>query len=138
MAPSDFIEFVHTPLYKSREFLQQKYVDEGLSLSEIAQLTFSSKDIIRRSLKSQGFVLRTNTKLQRQRLRPRFGFKRVGRKLVPEVAQQATISLIMNLRRKGLSTPQIADILTSTKIVTKQAHLKWHPEMVRRIINQNL
>jgi len=130
----DIIEFIHRPVYKNKSFLHTKYIEKGLSLGGIAALTFSSKDIIRRSLRSHGIPLREDTKVQRQRVRPPFGFKLYQRKQVPDPEQQKTVSLILSLREKGMSTPEIAGILTEMKIPTKQWKQKWHPEMVRRIV----
>lgn len=48
--------------------------------------------------------------------------------------EQRMIEVISQLRDKGLTLRQIAQVLTDMKIATKCRGKAWHPEMVRRIL----
>lgn len=48
--------------------------------------------------------------------------------------ESRVIGMIKHLRLEGLTYRKIAEILTEMKIPTKKRGQKWHPEMVRRIL----
>lgn len=55
----------------------------------------------------------------------------------PHKREEEIIGVIKDLTDKGLSLREVCQILTSTKIPTKNKFRKWHPEMIRRILEKN-
>ena len=65
---------------------------------------------------------------------PRFGDKIRKEKVVPHQTEQRVIAAAMSLKAEGLSLRKIAAVLDQMKIPTKEQGRKWHPEMVRRVL----
>ncbi len=68
---------------------------------------------------------------------PRFGQHYKSKNAMPikfEVEQRA-IDVVLGLKEEGLSLRRMAKILDQMKIPTKLNGKKWHPEMVKRILN---
>jgi hypothetical protein len=70
---SDFIPFVHKPFFKNKEFLQQKYVVEGLSIAQIAEQIVSSKEAVRKALLRYSLPIRQACLPHGRPAQPRFG-----------------------------------------------------------------
>ncbi|MCB0418604.1 MAG: recombinase family protein [Bdellovibrionales bacterium] len=124
------------PLYKSRSFVHQKYVVEGLSLAQIAAEIFSSKEAVRASLKRFDIPIREAHNPHNGRVsEPRYGVKLRSGRATPHLAEQQMIESIQELRSQGLTLRKIAEILTSMGVPTKKRGKRWHPEMVNRILS---
>lgn len=54
----DILDFQIRPLFKNKSFLQKKYVEEGLSISQIAAQIFSSRFAVRKDLELFGIPRR--------------------------------------------------------------------------------
>jgi hypothetical protein len=46
------------------------------------------------------------------------------------------IEAIQNMRQNGISLRQIAKFLTNIGVPTKKRGVSWHPEMVKRILEE--
>ncbi|MCB0404731.1 MAG: recombinase family protein [Bdellovibrionales bacterium] len=123
------------PLYKSRSFVHQKYVVEGLSLAQIAAEIFSSKEAVRNALKRFGIPPRVPHRPHNGRVsEPRYGVKISNGRASPHLAEQQMFQTISELRRQGLTLRKIAEILTSVGVPTKKRGKSWHPQMVKRCL----
>lgn len=129
----DFITF-STPLpYKDPSFLHQKYVVEGLSASQIAAETFSSKPTILNYLKK--FNIKTRrVGVVTHKKNIAYGKKIVGGKPADHKAEKKVIESIKEMYREGLSYRAIARVLNEMKIPTKQQGKGWHHENIRSIL----
>jgi Recombinase len=58
-------------------------------------------------------------------------------KLVTHLAERRVIEAVLDMRRQNLSLRQIADFLTKIGVPTKKRGVKWHPEMVKRLLPSN-
>jgi DNA invertase Pin-like site-specific DNA recombinase len=69
----------------------------------------------------------------------RFGFDLAsdGKMLVPNLAEQQAIVLMMNLRDAGFTLRQIASELTACNIPTKEGGTTWTHTAVGRILDRN-
>lgn len=124
----------HIPLYKSKSFLTQKYVVEGLSIAQIAALCFASKEAVRSSLIRFNIPLREPHKPHGRQAQPRYGQKIVRDQVVSHKAEQRAVAAILEMSAQGLSLRQIAKVLNQMKVPTKCRGKSWHPEMVKRIL----
>lgn len=113
---------------KNEDFLRQKYLEEGLSLQEIAAETVSSWKTVRRHLLYMKIPLRT---IDQMKLEPeRFGKQRVEGELVENSYEQATIEKIKKLRAGGLSIRNIVKILNDENVPTRKVGARWHIKTV--------
>ena len=130
----DSIEFVYVPLFRNPSFLQQKYVVEGLSLTQISEQISSSKEAVRKGLERCGIPVREAHKPHGRPSQLRFDQKfRRGRVDIHKV-EQRLIDAARDLQTQGLSLRQIAQTMTRLKIPTKCNGQAWHPQMVKRIL----
>jgi hypothetical protein len=131
----DSRDFYHLPPYLDSIFLQRKYVVEGLSLAQIAALIFSSKDAVRRGLKKAGIKIREpHVPHNGRQSQPRFGQWRIKGKVIELKIEQRVIDAIREMNGNGLSLRAISRCLAKMQIATKCRGKKWHPEMVKRIL----
>ena len=115
-------------------FLKQKYLQEGLSSTEIAKLTFSSRPTITKLLKQYGIPLKKITR--RNDGGHVFGYRKFGGKAIELKKEQEVIELIKSHRRSGYSYQKITDILTEKKIETKTKKGVWYSKVVRQILKR--
>jgi IS30 family transposase len=130
----DIIEFIHTPPYKDKVFLHEKYVQEGLSLAQISSQICSSKEAVRKGLVRAGIQLRESHQPHGRSAQVRYGERRVKDKPQPHMAEKRVIKTIMDMRAQGMSLRQIAQFLSQIGVPTKCRGKSWHPEMIKRIL----
>lgn len=112
-------------------FLKQKYLQEGLSSTEIAKLTFSSRPTITKRLKQYGIPLKIYTR--RNDGAHVYGYRKHGGKAIEFKKEQEVMELIKSHRDSGYSYQKIADILNEKKIETKTKKGFWYSKVVRQI-----
>ncbi len=130
----DIICFQHTFPWKSKTFLEEKYVKEGRSIAQIAEETLSSRAAVRDALIGFKIPLR---KQGNPGLRPSqapYGLRRSAGLLVPHIGEQRIIQSVRKMSNDGLSYRQICDFLTSVGVPTKNQGKRWQPEMIRRLL----
>ena len=132
----DTIIFYHTPAYKDKIVLHQKYIVEGLSIRQIALQFLSSKEAIRMALHEHGIPLRKQSLPHGKPSQIKYGKKIIKGKLQDSISEQRIIKTIKEMKSQGLSLRQIAKNLSTMKIPTKENGKKWHPEMIRRILGR--
>lgn len=132
---SDFIEFIHTKPYRDRDFLQQKYVVEGLSLDQIAEQIFSSKEAVISGLKRFSITLRKPSAPHGRLAQPRYGQKYRNGRITIERTEQRVIDTIISMQAQGMSLRQIAKTRSSLKMPTKFNGQAWHPQMVKQVLD---
>lgn len=125
------------PIYKSKSFLHQKYVVEGLSIKEISELTFSSRSAITNALKEYGYSIEKVTKAKRIKV-PVYGTKIIKRNKENHLREQRVIDSILEMHKSGNGPCAIARILNQMKVPTKAQGKKWYSETVRNILKRNL
>jgi hypothetical protein len=133
----DFIGYIHTPPWRSKTFLIEKYVAQGRSIKQIAVETLSSRAAIREALIEFGITLKKPGKPGRRPAQVPFGFKRLNGVLVEHDGEQRIVNSIRKMSEDGLSYRKICDFLTSIGVPTKNRGKGWQPEMIRRILNRN-
>lgn len=126
----------HTPLYKSKEFLYQKYVVEKLSTTEIAQSIFSARSTVVKHLKQFGIPVRESGNIKK---RPGYGLaygKRIiNRQEILHKKEQDNIKKMNDLRSQGFSYWKIADVFNSMKIPTQTGKGKWYAKTIHQILH---
>lgn len=118
---------------KNEDFLRQKYLEEGLSLQEIAAETVSSWKTVRRRL----LYLRIPLKPQdstRSTMNTKFGTVIIDGSKTVEETEAKTISYITSLREKGCSFRQIVAQLNLEKIPTRKVGALWHIKTVYNVL----
>jgi hypothetical protein len=110
-------------------------VVEGLSARQIATEIFSSKMAVLDALAEFDIPIREPHHHHGNPSQPRFG-KRFRKKfLVDNKVEQRIILVVQELREQGFSLRKIAKILNDMRVATKCDAKSWHPEMIRRIID---
>lgn len=64
-----------------------------------------------------------------------FGYRKGIGKVVTHKGEQQIMGAIQDFRTEGLTYRQIAQRMTSLKIPSKNGKTKWHPMMVKRVID---
>lgn len=131
---SEMIDFIHTELWRSRSFLEEKYVKKGYSVAQIAAQNLSSKESVRQALIEFGIPLRKKGKPGLRPAQVPYGFRRENGLLISHLGEQRVIQSVKKMAREGLSYRKICEFLTSIGVPTKNKGKGWQPEMIRRLI----
>ena len=115
------------------DYVHQKYVIEGLNMSQIARELFTSRQTIRSRLLKMGVELRSNIDQVQNQKHTKYGYRRIKGETIRHKTESRTATVIYEMREKGLSFQAIADILSEMKIPTKQKGRKWTRGMIRNI-----
>lgn len=133
--PQDIIEFFHVPVYKNPSVLQEKYVQKGLSIAQIASECLSSKGAVRNGLLRAGIPIREKSKHHGHSGQPKFG-KRIQKGTEVDLkVEQRVIDMILEMRKEGLGLRAIARCLTQMKVPTKKQGKSWHFQVVKQILD---
>lgn len=65
----------------------------------------------------------------------RFGFRKEAGKIVAHLGEQQVIGVVKDLRAEGMTLRQIAQRMTALRIPSKNGKIKWHPMMIKRILD---
>jgi hypothetical protein len=65
----------------------------------------------------------------------KFGFKKIEGKVLPHKGDRLIMGAIKDFRTDGLTYRQIAQRMMALQIPTKNGKVKWHPMMIKRIID---
>lgn len=115
----------------TESFLNEKYVSEGLSSSEIARMAFSSRATVTKHLKLYGIPLKSLTRKHTGKMV--FGFRQLGGRAIESKTELGAISLIQFHRDNGKSYSKIAAILNESNVLTKKRKGNWYPKVVRQV-----
>ena len=121
--------------YCDKQFLNQKYTIEGLSIRQIATEIRSSKEAVRKGLMRHSIPLRKQSTAHSRTDQPRYGTRLKQGRLVGYQKEERVVQAIIEMQRQGSSLREIARILSQMGTPTK-CRGKWHPEMVNRILIQ--
>ena len=112
--------------------LKQKYLENSLSIREIANEFSCSKTRIRDQLLKHNIPLRQPYK--RYNKWYAYGKQQVGGKTIDHKGEQRTIATIKQIYSAGVSTSAIARFLNTMKIPTKQQGKGWHQNTIAKIL----
>ncbi len=129
----DKFKFSRNKIILDSDFLNLKYVKEGLTSSEIARLTFSSRTTVNKKLKEFGIRQKGNDESRRRTGGYVYGFKNVKGKSVLFKKENNVIVKIIKMRRENYSYQKIALWLNSNFIENKSGKYNWSSKMVRDI-----
>lgn len=127
----DFISITPQKFLFTKNFLHQKYVVEGLSSSEIAAQTFSSRATVTKRLKEFNIPLKTITR--RETGGQVYGYRRYLGMSIPVKKEQRVINQINSYRSRGYSYQRIADLLNKSGVKTKHDNGVWFSKVIRQI-----
>lgn len=121
---------------KTKEFLKQKYIKEGLSIKQIADEISSSRSFVWDALKRFEIPIRSRSEGQKKgrKSQTRYGVRILNGFETPHLGEQRVIVAAKEMCEQGLSLRKIAQILTKMGAPTKCQGRSWHPEMVSRIL----
>jgi IS30 family transposase len=111
------------------------YEKKGLSLRQIAAQKVHSRSTIQQNLKRADVRLRAPGHGHGNPAQLRFGLKKKEGTVSSHKGEQLIIEVIMDFRDDGLTFRQIAQRMTALNIRSKNGKKKWHPMMVKRIID---
>ena len=113
-------------------------MEKGLSLRQIAAQKVHSKSTIQKTLKRADVRLRAPGQEHGNPSQLRYGFRKESGNVAFHMGEQQVIAAIKDLRSEGMSLREIAQRMTVLRIPSKNGKLKWHPMMVKRILNFNI
>jgi len=128
------IDFIHTAPWRSKTFLEEKYVKNSRSIAQIAAETLSSKSTIRRALVEFKIHVREKGKPGLRPAQAPYGYRRLNGLLVPHLGEQRVIEAVKRMSSDGLSYRKICELLTGIGVPTKNRGKGWQPEMIRRLL----
>jgi hypothetical protein len=115
------------------DYVQKQYCENGLNMTQISKLLNTSRHKIKASLVRSGVEFNLSWKQKEALRHKKYGYKRERKKTVEHKAEQRAINAVREMRGKGLSYQEIADILHQMKIPTKTCGKRWTKGMVRNI-----
>ena len=118
----------------SEGVLRQKYLENHLSIGEIAKEFLCSKTRIRDLLLKHNIPLRKRSEHRGARIA--YGKRRVGGKVIAHKGEQRTIATIKQMYDEGISTIAIARFLNTMKLPTKQQGKSWHGNTIIKILKR--
>lgn len=121
----------------SYRVLHQKYVQEGLSLTQLSRHLASSRTRIRKALVSFDIPIKTKKYCFNSTNVPYGKVVSEAGLVVDCKVEQRNIRLILKLRNSGLSLKEICRKLEERKIPTKTGREVWHSESLRQVIKKN-
>lgn len=116
------------PLFRSKSFLNQKYVVEGLSARQIAVLIGCGHSTVNDRLTQVGIPRRKQVSGWLT-----YGTKMENGKRVPHIREQIVIQSIQRKRGNGWSYQKISDWLSKRGIRTPAGQTRWYHSTVKRI-----
>ena len=114
--------------------LRQKYLENRLSMLEIASEFSCSKTRIRDLLLKHNIPLRKRSEHRGPRIA--YGKRRIGGKIIDHKAELRTIATIKQMYGEGISTNAIARFLNTMKLPTKQQGKAWHGNTIIKILKR--
>jgi len=105
-------------------------------LRQISEETFHSRQVISVALEASGVILRAASQGHGNPSQLRFGYRKEKGRVVIHKGEQQIIEAIKDFRIEGLTFRQIAQRMTALKIPSKNGKRKWHPMMVKRVLDQ--
>jgi len=122
--------------FRDKFLLHQKYIVEGLSTRQIAELFFSCKNTVKRYLEKYGIPIREESKHHGRNSVIKFGERRLHGKVIQNRTEQRTINAILKMSERGMTGYEIAEFLNTMKVLTKQKGKRWHYQTVRKILDR--
>lgn len=107
---------------------------EGLSISQIAAETFSSKKTVKKYLVRVGVPLRARD--QDGNYRIKYGQKNINGHIVDDKVEQETLRIITSLRDHGHSVREIVAIAQSLNLPTKKIGSRWHIKTIFSLLKR--
>jgi len=125
------------PLFKNKSFLQQKYISEGLSASQIAREISSARSTVSAHL-TEFEIGRDENMRHGSKGQLGFGERMVKGRIIPHKGEKAIISEMAAMRADGASYGKIAGWLNQQGIRTKNRVKGWDRPTVYKILKRNL
>lgn len=105
-------------------------------MRQIAAHKVHSRSTIQKNLKRADVQLRAPGHNYGNPAQLKFGFRMKEGIVSLHKGEQLIIEAVMDFRADGLTLREIAQRLTALDISSKNGKKKWHPMMVKRIIDQ--
>lgn len=112
-----------------------EYEENGLSLRQIAAKKVHSRSTIQKNLKRADIRLGAPGHGHGNPSQLRFRYRKESGKVVGHMGEQQVIAALKDLRNEGMTLRQLSQRMTTLGIPTKNGKRKWHPMMVKRILD---
>jgi transposase len=130
---TEIVSFLVIPQYEDPVLLHQKYVEEGLSVNQIASLFGCARSTLTAKLQEFGIAQNTKNKTNQRKGQVGFGYRVQNGKIVTHKAEWHSITQIVAMRESGISYRQISTMFNQFGVNTKNKKGKWHPTTVMKI-----
>ena len=123
-----------TSLFIPENVLKQKYLEDRLSIRDIAHAFACSKTHVRDLLLKHNIPLRQPHK--RYNRWYTYGKRRIGSNTIDHKGELRTIATIKQMYGEGMNTSAITRCLNAMKLPTKQQGKGWHQNTVAKILKR--
>ncbi len=110
-------------------------LNEKVAGQTVTIRTFRSRSTILKKLKTVDVQLRAPSHNYGNPAQLKFGYKKIEGKVIPHEGERLIEEAIKDFGADGLTYRQITQRMTALKIPTKNGKVKWHPMMIKRIID---
>lgn len=122
----------HVSLLKIKSFLQQRYIEERLTINQIAAVTLSSRSTVIKYLRAAEIPIRD----EEHRIGgSTYGERKVNGRFIKNHKELELMEKIRTLKNQGLGMQQIADLLQGLNLPTKRGG-KWSRKVVHSILKR--
>lgn len=104
-------------------------------MRQIAAQKVHSRSTIQKNLKRADVSLRAPGHNYGNPAQLKFGYKKGEGKVISHMGEQQVIAAIKDLRTEGRTLREIAHRMTILRIPSKNGKTKWHPMMVKRVLD---
>lgn len=104
-------------------------------MKQIAAQKVHSRSTIQKNLKRADVQLRALGHNYGNPAQLKFGYKKKEGKVILHEGERLIVEAVKDFKADGLTYRQIAQRMTALKIPTKNRKVKWHPMMIKRIID---
>lgn len=122
----------HVSLLKIKNFLHKKYIEEGLTINQIAAITLSSRSTVTKYLRAAEITIRAE---EHRVGGTTYGERKIKGRYVPHQKELELMQKMKNLKQQGLNFQQIANVLQGLDLPTKRGG-KWTRRTVQQILKR--
>lgn len=121
-----------------KSVFQELYVENGLSKRQISKQLLCSKSTVDKQLKIFSIESREKSQHHGRPAQPSYGSQYRKGKLTHHLGEKRVVRTILEMHEQELSLRQIAKFLDMIGVPTKNRGKKWHPQMIKRILDREL
>lgn len=130
----EIVNFSKLPAFKNPNVLQQKYLEEGLTVKQMSVLLGCGETVIKKYLRQFG-IRKAEVQEVRHKANLKYGQKLISGQVFEHKQESHIKKAILDMYQdQGMSVTAIAHLLTQMKVPTKKRGKKWDHSVVISIL----